>query len=153
MTADAERRLTSFIEKFEPEHQALIGAVRKVLRKRFPTAFELVYDNYNFFVIGYCTTPCASDCIVSLTGAANGVGLSFYHGATLPDPHGVLQGNGKQNRFVRIPRVEVLSQPAVLALIAAAVTQADTPLPSAGTGELVIQSISAKQRPRRKTGA
>ena len=34
------------------------------MRKRFPTANELVYDNYNFFVIGYCTTERPSDCVV-----------------------------------------------------------------------------------------
>lgn len=25
-----------------------------------------MYDNYRFFVVGYCTTPRASDCIVSI---------------------------------------------------------------------------------------
>src|SRR5947207_14364525 len=49
----AEEQLQSFIGKFEPEHQETIRAVRKALRKRFPTANELAYDNYNFFVIGY----------------------------------------------------------------------------------------------------
>jgi hypothetical protein len=27
---------------------------------------------------------------------AMGIGLSFYRGATLPDPHGILQGGGNQ---------------------------------------------------------
>lgn len=50
---DPEEQLRSFIEKFDPKHRAVIRAVRKALRKRFPTATELVYDNYNFFVIGF----------------------------------------------------------------------------------------------------
>ena len=41
-----------FVDKFEPKHQTLIRAVRKALPQRFPTAYELAYDNYNFFVIG-----------------------------------------------------------------------------------------------------
>lgn len=41
------QQLKGFIEKFTPEHQRLIRAVRKRLRKRFPTARGLVYDNYN----------------------------------------------------------------------------------------------------------
>src|SRR5437763_1383394 len=85
--ADPETQLKSFIDKFEPKHQVLIRAVRKMLRKRLPTANELVYDNYNFFVIGYSPTERPSDYIVSLTGAANGIGLSFSHGASLPDPN------------------------------------------------------------------
>ena len=85
--ADAEARLDGFIAKFEPGHQTLIRAVRQALRQRFPTANELVYDNYNFFVIGYVPTERPSDAIVSIAAAANGVGLCFIHGASLADPH------------------------------------------------------------------
>jgi len=115
-----------------------------------PTAVELVYDNYNFFVIGYSTTERPSDCIVSIVAAANGVGLSFYYGASLPDPEHLLQGSGKQNRFVRLPSVETLRLPAVLALINAAIAQAEPPLPAKGGGHTILKSVSAKQRPRRK---
>ncbi|MGH7970495.1 MAG: hypothetical protein ACREIC_17355, partial [Limisphaerales bacterium] len=80
-TGDAETQLAGFIAKFEPKHQALIRSVRKTLRRRFPTAHELVYDNYNFFVIGYGSTERPSDCILSIAAAANGVGLCFLHGA------------------------------------------------------------------------
>jgi len=85
---DAEKQLQGFIGKFGPEHQALIRAMRKALRKRMPSANELVWDNYNFFVVGYSATERPSDSIVSIAAAANGVGLSFYRGATLPDPQG-----------------------------------------------------------------
>src|SRR5450432_3540691 len=101
-TATGEQQLAGFIDKFDSKNAALIRSVRKVLRKRLPSANELVYDNYNFFVIGYCSTDRPSDCILSIAAGANGVGLSFYHGATLPDPHRLLLGNGSQNRFIRI---------------------------------------------------
>lgn len=115
-----------------------------------PTAVELVYDNYNFFVIGYSTTERPSDCIVSIAAAANGVGLSFYYGASLPDPEHLLLGSGKQNRFVRLPSVQALRLPGVLALIDAAIAHARPPPPSKGGGYTIIRSVSAKQRPRRK---
>jgi hypothetical protein len=54
--ATGEQQLANFIKKFEPKNAALIRSVRKALRERLPTANELVYDNYNFFVIGYCST-------------------------------------------------------------------------------------------------
>lgn len=148
--ASAEAQLEAFIAKFDAPTASLIRQCRAELRKLLPTAIELVYDNYNFFVIGYCTTPRASDCVASIAAAANGVGLSFYNGATLPDPDGILQGSGKQNRFIRIPALEALGAPAVLALINAAIAQAKSPLPEQGAGQLIIQSVSAKQRPRRK---
>jgi hypothetical protein len=143
-------QLEGFIAKFDPAVAKLIHECRAEVRKLLPAAIELVYDNYNFLAIGYGTTERASDCIVSIAAAANGVGLSFYHGSSLPDPERILLGSGKQNRFIRLPSTEPLRSPAVLALIQAAVAQADPPLPATGGGYTVIKSISAKQRPRRK---
>jgi hypothetical protein len=148
---DTEKQLQSFIDKFEPKHQALIRAVRKALQKRLPTANELVWDNYNFFVIGYSAAERPSDSVVSIAAAANGVGLAFYHGATLPDPHKVLLGSGSQNRFIRLESAGALRRPEVEALIAAAVSLAKTPFAASGGRKLIIRSISAKQKPRRKT--
>ena len=123
------------------------------MRKRLPSANELVYDHYDFFVIGYPPTERPSDCIVSIAAAANGVGLSFYYGASLPVPQKLLLGSGSQNRLIRLESVATLVHPAVEELIAAAITQARRPLPSGGRGKLVIRSISEKQKPRRKTSA
>ena len=148
--AKAEQQLADFIEKFDSKNAALIRSVRKVLRRRLPTANELVYDNYNFFVIGYCSTERPSDCILSIAAGANGVGLSFYYGATLPDPCKLLLGSGRQNRFIRIESVATLTRPEVEALIAAAIAQGKRPLNGSGRGKLIIRSISKKQRQRRK---
>src|SRR6185503_4637246 len=97
-----EQQVGGFIAKFDRSSQALIRAVRKALRKRFPTAYELAYDNYNFFVLGYGPPPRPSDCIISMAAGANGVGLCFIRGASLPDPDKVLLGSGTQTRFIRI---------------------------------------------------
>jgi hypothetical protein len=148
--AKAERQVAAFIRKFSAVDQRLIRAVRKALRTRFPTANELVYDNYNFFVIGYSPTERPSDAIVSMAARANGIGLCFIHGARLPDPNKVLLGSGNQTRFIRIESPEILERPEVQALVAAAIAQARAPLPAAGRGKLIIRSVSAKQRPRRK---
>jgi Domain of unknown function (DU1801) len=150
LPADGEKQLKRFIDKFEPKNQALIRAVRKIFRKRLLTANELVWDNYNFFVIGYSPTERPSDTFFSIAAGANGVGLSFYRGATLPDPHGILLGSGSQNRFIRIESLQTLANPHVDDLISAAIAQGQAPLRATGRGRLIIRSISAKQRPRRK---
>ena len=144
--------MATFLSKFDPDVACVIRKCRAQLRRFLPTAIELVYDNYNFFVIGYGATERASDCIVSIAAAANGVGLSFYQGASLPDPKKILLGSGKQNRFIRLPTAERLRSPEVLVLLRAAVAQAKTPLPGKGDGYTVIKSISVKQRPRRRLG-
>src|SRR5438045_4453528 len=121
---DAEKQLKIFIGKFDTKDQRLIRAVRQAVRRRLPTANELVYDNYNFFVIGYSPTDRPSDAIVSIAARANGVGLCFIHGAALPDPNKVLLGSGNQTRFVRLESAGVLARPEIEALVTAAIATA-----------------------------
>lgn len=147
---DPEKQLEGFIAKFDPDLQALIRAVRKALRGKFPTANELVYDNYNFFVIGYGPSERPSESILSIAAGANGVGLCFVRGAKLPDPTKTLKGSGKQTRFLHLDSVATLKRPEVKSLVAAAVSQSKQPFPATGSGKLIIRSVSAKQRPRRK---
>jgi len=147
-TIPPSKQLASFIAKFDQPIAKLIRATRAALRRQFPTAIEQVYDNYNFLAIGYCSTERTSDCVVSLAANAKGVSLSFYYGATLADPQKILQGIGSQNRFVRLPNAAALHEPAVKALIAAAVAQAKTPL-QATRGYTIIKSIYSRQRSRR----
>jgi len=143
------RRLAGFIAKFDPAIAKLVRSARSALRKRLPTAIELIYDNYNALAIGWGPNERTSQAIVSLAVYARGVNLYFIHGASLPDPRRRLEGDGNQGRFVRLERVATLDEPAVEALLRAAIRQSRSPLPPSGRGYIVIKSVSAKQRPRR----
>ena len=145
----AAKQSAEFIGKFDTKVAKLVRECRTALRKRLPTANEIVYDNYNFLVFGFSTTKRPSDCMVSLAANAKGVGLSFYYGATLPDPHKLLQGSGSQNRFIRLPTAATLAEPTVAALIDAAIAQAKNPLPKTGKGYTIVKSVSKTQRQRR----
>ena len=142
------QQLARFIGRFDPPVQRLIRAARAALRKAYPTAIELVYDNYNALAIGFCSTPRASDCLVSVAAYARGVNLYFYNGAHLPDPTHRLEGAGRQGRFARFLGADTAREPAVRSLLRAAAVYARTPLPKSGKGRLIIQSVSAKRRPR-----
>ena len=147
--SDAER-VEAAIDKFEPAMAKRIREVRLALRRRFLTAYELVWDNYNFFVLAYSATERPSDSIVTIAADRNGVGLAFYRGADLPDPEGLLQGNGKQNRFIRLTEgANTLAVPAVMALIDIAEEQAPAAMRKSGKIVTILRSVSAKQRPRR----
>ena len=148
-TADAEALLAAFIDKFGPEHQALLRAARDNLRRRFPWANEIVYDNYNFFVIGYSPSEKPSQSIFSLAAQAKGVALCFLQGAGLPDPKRLLRGSGNVVRNIRLESAATLDEPAVRALMKAALERAKVRLDPSGEHKLVIRSVSAKQRPRR----
>ena len=146
---DPEELLEGFIVKFDPAIAETARSCRAALRQRLPTAIQLVYDNYNALAIGFAATERASDCVVSLAVFPRNVALSFYYGASLPDPDKVLSGSGNQNRYIRLAGPATLAEPAVETLIQAALNQAKTPLPATEPGRLIIKSISTKQRPRR----
>lgn len=61
----------------------------------------------------------------------------------------LLQGSGNQTRFIRLENAAVLGSPEVKSLVAAALADAK-PMPKSGRGELIIRSVSAKQRPRKR---
>jgi hypothetical protein len=146
-----EAQLESFVVKFEPRLASLIRDVRGELRRMLPSANELVYDNYNFFVIGYSPTEKPSDTILSIAADANAVRIAFpYVGARLSDPDGILEGEGKSNRSLRIESAAQVKDPKVVSLIQAASGMVKQKLPASGRGKLVIRSVSQKQRPRRK---
>lgn len=119
------------------------------MRKQIPQALELVYDNYNFFVIGYGPNEKPGQAIFSLAAQAKGLTLCFLQGAGLPDPHRLLRGSGNLVRNIRIEAAQTLDRTEVLELIATALKRAKTHLPPDGKHQLIIKSVSAKQRPRR----
>jgi hypothetical protein len=143
-----ERQLTEFIAKFTPEMGKLIRAARAKMLGFMPQALELVYDNYNFFVIGYGPTEKAGDAIFSLAAQPKGLSLCFLQGAQLPDPHKLLQGSGNVVRNIRLASADELDDPKVRQLLEFALNRAKPPIPVDGSHQLIIKSVSAKQRPR-----
>jgi hypothetical protein len=148
-TPSPEAQLAGFIAKFTPSVAALIRAARRKMRALLPEATELVYDNYNFFVIGFSPCERASEAIFSLAAQAKGVSLCFLQGAGLPDPKGMLRGSGNVVRNIRLETAETLDKADVRALIRAALRSAKVPLDPKRKHRLIIKSVSAKQRPRR----
>ena len=143
------RQVASFIAKFDPTIARIVRAARSKLRARYPSAHELVYDNYNALAIGYAPSERTSEAFVSLAVFARGVNLYFIQGRKLADPKGLLQGEGSQGAFVRVESAAVLDGKDVIGLLESAVAFGTTPLASSGRGRTIVQSISAKQRPRR----
>lgn len=141
-------QVESFIERFMPDIAGRVRAARAMLRNRLPGATELVYDNYNGLAIGYGPGDKTSELVFSLAIYPRNVLLYFLPGIGLPDPEGLLQGEGKLGRYFCLKDAALLEAPAIIALIGAALDQAKRPLPPVG-GQTIVKSISARQRPRR----
>jgi len=147
--ANPKQQLDSFLAKYDPAIAAFARRVVAKLRKRLPGAVEMVYDNYNALVIGFGPNDKPSLAIFSVVLFPRWVILYFLQGASLPDPQRRLQGQGKVGRHIRLEDLSTLDDPYVQGLMNLALHRAKAPLDPKNRRQLIIKSISAKQRPRK----
>ncbi len=71
---------------------------------------ELMHDGY--------ATVCVQDAPFAYVGAfSSHVNVGFFHGASLPDPGGLLEGEGKYMRHVKLKQGQTVDDLALKALI------------------------------------
>jgi hypothetical protein len=98
-------------------HRALLGAMAREwfgrMRRCGPDVHELLHDGH--------PTACVNAAAFGYTNVfAAHVNVGFFHGASLPDPAGLLQGNGRFMRHVKLkPSIE-FDRDALEALVTAA---------------------------------
>jgi hypothetical protein len=146
----AEAQLRTLIAKFTPAHLRLISAMRRWLRKRLPTAHEVVYEYRDCFVISYSPNDRGYEGVLAIRAGGNGIKLYFNRGKELPDPAKLLQGSGNQTRSINLEGASTLARPEVARLIDEAIARNRVPFALAGRGPVVIRSVSAKQGRRRR---
>jgi hypothetical protein len=144
-----EAQLRPLIDKFAPAYLRLLGAMRRSLRKRLPTAHELVYEYLDWIVISYSPNEHGYEGVLAIRADANGVKLYFNRGKELPDPEKLLHG-AAQTRWISVEGASTLARPEVARLIEEAIARNRVPFARAGRGSVVIRSTSAKKRPRRR---
>ena len=143
-------QLETFIDKYSPDVQREGRKALRRLRQLVPGAVELVYDNYNWLVVGFGPSERASDAVCSLVFAPRWLSVCFLQdGPDLPDPHKLLRGSGSVVRNVRLMTAKELDNAPVRELIRLALERADVPIDPTQRRRLVIRSISKKQRSRR----
>jgi hypothetical protein len=146
MTPQAQ--LDGFIDKFTPDVAAQARRALAMVKARLPGATILIYDNYNALAIGFGATDKVGSIVCSIALYPRWVSLFLTNGPTLPDPAGLLEGEGGTVRHIKLIG-ERLDDPAVWTLLDAAAASVKLPIDPASEGGLIIKSISAKQRPRR----
>ena len=143
-----QEQLDGFIDRFTPEVAARAREALAAVKARLPGATILVYDNYNALAIGFGANDKISGIVCSVALYPRWVSLFLSNGPSLPDPEGLLEGEGGVVRHIKLTG-DRLDDPAVWDLLAAAADSVKLPIDPAGEERLIIKSISAKQRPRR----
>ena len=141
----AEAEVHTLIAKFAPAHLRLIGAMRRWLRKRLPTAHEVVYEYRDCFVISYSPSERGYEGVLAIRASENGIKLYFNRGKELPDPAKLLQGSS-QARWILLEGASTVARPEIARLIDEALARNRVPFARTGRGSVVIRSTSAKRR-------
>jgi hypothetical protein len=140
----AEAELRGLIDRFAPAQVRLVGAMRRWLLKRLPTAHEVVYEYRDCFVISYSPSEHGYEGVLAIRGSAEGVRLYFTRGKELADPGRLLQG-ASQTRWIQVEGASTVARPEVGRLIDEAVERNRVPFASAGRGAVVIRATSARK--------
>ena len=102
-----------------PENvQTLARDARKLVRSWLPRAKEGEDTAARMFAYSY--GPGYKGVVCTLLLSKTGVKLGIAGGASLPDPHKLLRGEGKVHRHVPLKSIADLQQPGVRELVAAA---------------------------------
>lgn len=104
------------VSSVSPHARDLAERARSLIQAVFPAIVEVPWPRQR--VIGYGVGPKKMSehfCYISVS--KNHINLGFMYGAELPDPEGLLEGEGKLLRHVRITQSEQLSNPALRRLL------------------------------------
>lgn len=144
-----EVQLEGSIRKYAPDMAAQIRDVLARMRARLPGAVELIYDNYNALAIGFGSGERVADVLFSIACYPRWVSLFFFPGVDLEDPSHLLKGSGTKCRHIVLTDPAMLDDPRISEWMRQALARAGNPTDGRSNGQIVIKSVSAKQRPRR----
>jgi len=133
-----------------PGRERLVTATRRALRKRLPTAHEVVYEDADALVISVSPSDHGYQGVFAIRANADEVKLYFNQGKGLPDPEKRLRGTA-QARWIALDGAATLAEPAVVSLITEAIARNRVPFAKTGSGAVVLRSKTAKSRPRVRT--
>jgi hypothetical protein len=110
--------LEAILAPYPPELGDIAREIRSIVAQEAPGATETFRKNYfNYYFAERGGPVSAGICQVGLY--PDHIRLAFIHGAFLPDPAGLLQGNRLAKRWIDLHAYDEIPWEAVRALIAA----------------------------------
>jgi hypothetical protein len=87
-----------------------------VIRKHSANCVEIAWPKQRIVSFGVGPKKMSEHhCYIAVYAAH--INLGFYHGATLSDPSGILEGTGKGLRHVKVSSLEAAKNPSIVDLI------------------------------------
>ena len=153
MSKDETKDLEKFLQPFDKEITDLVFWLREFVWDMFPTANELIYDNYNAVAFGWSVTDRLGHtfCSVAVGRTSKNIHFGFYWGTKISDPKKILLGQGNQYRYILVENQKDFPAPYMKKLVKQAYAYSLGKLKvdkrQVPQGETITKSISVKKRP------
>lgn len=108
LSKDQKKDLLKFLRAFPAGVQARALWLRDFVWDLYPTANELIYDNYNALAFGWSVTDRVGHlfCNIAVGRSSYNVHFGFYYGSALRDDKKILKGEGTQYRYIPVTDVK-----------------------------------------------
>jgi len=121
-TVSTDCSFNDIMPSFTAEIQELARRLRSLIEEVHPDSFEVVWPNQK--IAGYGVGPKKmTEHFSYIAAQTRHVNLGFMFGAALEDPTGLLAGNGKKLRHVKLHTLAEAESPALRELLKAAVAE------------------------------
>jgi hypothetical protein len=108
-----------FLEGYSPAVRDMALKARELVASVAPDLLEQVDVPGKLLGYGWDTTYAGTVCVIM--PLKDSLNLGFARGTTLPDPEKLLEGTGKKARHIKFKKASEIDNPAVRALLEAAV--------------------------------
>ena len=104
----------------QPELRRVCDSLRRIIVSLHLDAVEVVWPRQKIASFGVGPKK-MTEHYAYIAVLSSHVNLGFYHGASLTDPAGLLEGTGKKLRHVKVRNVSDSKKPAIVALLREAI--------------------------------
>jgi hypothetical protein len=108
MTRNVSKPIAAAFAAYPPEVEALALGARNLLMDTLPDVAEELDSTRK--IVGYSYGPGYKGVVCTLILSRKGVKIGIVRGADLPDPHGLMSGDGIYHRHVELRTSEDLEQ-------------------------------------------
>ncbi len=151
MSKEDTKDLLKFLKSFDKEIQERALWLREFIWDLYPTANELIYDNYNALAFGWSPTDRMGQvfCSIAVWRTGNNVHFGFYWGSELDDPKKMLLGQGNQYRYILVKSKDAFPKAYIKKLMKQAYTNSMAKVKDKKQlmqGATITKSVSDKKR-------
>jgi hypothetical protein len=109
-----EKNVETYVRGLEPGQRALVQTLRRLVKRQAPHLVEVMkWGNV-------CWVGAGNVCLIHVED--DHLDFAFFMGTSLPDPAGILVGNGKFLRMVKVRKAADIRPRVLAAVVASAVS-------------------------------